>query len=75
MERTSHFGLTALVADQAPGQDHLLLMRAHILAGIPLTAAGKIKDGDLLVFVFNTGTPVFRECTYFGGFKPELHFG
>ncbi len=59
MHRAGHLGDAGGVAEQTAGQDHLLLVRAEVLAGVPFVAMGEVKDRNLVPSVLEGGAAVF----------------
>ncbi len=70
MKGTGYFGFVSLRTNHPPGQCHLHLVGAQVLTGIPFIPSAEFVNGNLQVFVFDTGTSVFRKCAYRGSFKP-----
>ena len=55
------FGSSPARADDAARQDERLLVRAHVLRGVPLAAAGEVEHGDLRLAVLDRRAAIERE--------------
>lgn len=74
VQRAGNFGSAGLIAENAPRKDERLLVRAHILSGIPLAAAGKPEDRDLALTVFDGGAAVVRKVAHTADSDPGARF-
>ena len=57
-------------AGHAATEGHLPAVRAHILSGVPLISAGKIKQGYLFIFIFYAYAAIGGHIRCFAGKKP-----
>jgi len=67
VQRTGNLWQVAGGADDAARENEGVFVRAHVLAGIPLAAAGEIEDGDLHFAVLYGRSAVFgkiRDLAY-----------
>jgi hypothetical protein len=74
MKWAGHFGLSRRRANHAARQNHLHPVRAHVLAGIPFAAAGKIKDCYLLSAITHTSAAILWKIRDKGSTKPCYQF-
>ena len=63
-------GSAFIAAGLAAGQGRLVGDLTDILTSIPFITPGKIKNGNLLVFVFDATTTVGWKITYITSFEP-----
>lgn len=68
VKRTRHLGHSFLLIDQISGQQHVLLVRAHVLARVPATRCGGVKYGQFNAALVHRHAAIAGESFHAPGF-------